>query len=252
MLRQCARATLVGKKSPITLGKRAVWLARYRLRAAKSGGKSWHGFLQEKQGQFGLERCEIRYINLSSRSDRRRSLTREFHRLDLKFFLRFGAIEHKRGSVGCAKSHAEVVSTPAAAGKLLMVCEDDLEFLASRADLDLVVEDFAHNENLDVLCLAFNSIGVPYKISDYLSITNNTQTTACYVVKESGRQLLGQEFEKSVVKILRGDSDKKSAIDQQWKKLQNGRLFFAVPNLKMAKQAASFSDIEGRFVDYDL
>lgn len=194
----------------------------------------------------------MRFINLAERSDRREAVESEFLRIGVKNPERFEAVAEAKGVLGCAKSHVHVTSRPAATGRLLMVCEDDLEFLVPRGVIDACIEEFARSPQLDVLCLAYNSNHSAHKVSSRLSISDDVQTTSCYVLKESARDVVRLEFQKSVKKISAGRSVRKFALDQQWKTVQRRKLIFAVTNQRVAKQRPSFSDIEGRFVDYGL
>ena len=251
-VRECiksgGRLFLEGLLTPPRLVRRQVWLARYRKRFRQfeeiSGTKSL--------SLFGLERCEIRYINLSRRVDRRDSQESEFRRLGLAHFSRFNAVEAKLGILGCAISHSTVLRRPALAREFLMVCEDDVVFSGSRAELDRCIEEFGANKNLDVLCLAYNLTGRSKSVSERLSITNDTQTTSCYVLKEGARSDLQSTFQKSAELLAAGRDVRRFAPDILWKKLQNGKYFFAVPTSRMAKQRPSFSDIEQRHVDYGV
>ena len=165
---------------------------------------------------------------------------------------RIEAISAVPGILGCGKSHVKALSTPVPSETPIMVCEDDLIFTVSRAELDEIVEEFLSNAALDVLCLAYNLRAKPIPISRSLQITDNTQTTACYVVKPDAVPHIRQSFAESVADLTGGADTKKAALDIVWKNLQGGKLIFAAPRKRVAVQRPGFSDIAETFVDYGV
>ena len=198
----------------------------------------------------GLDRCKIVYINLASRPDRKLEIEGEFRRLGLRYFQRFEAIARERGIVGCNLSHAAVLSGEHYSEELVMVCEDDAQFLASREEIDQIIEFFVSQSWLDVLCLGNRVENKAIRINQDFAISNNIQTTSCYVVRRKHLALIGAIFAKSAKKLERGSPVWLNALDIAWKSAQRWRLVFAVPRKEMVVQRASFSDIEKREVDY--
>lgn len=227
-----------------------LWLQRFRLRK--------HRELRIREAAApvplsgGLDRCDIRYINLASRPDRRESIEKQFALLGVSHAVRVEATASKQPLLGCARSHVQALNEPAAEGRVLMICEDDLVVDAARSDIDACIDEFLASPELDVLCLAYNLGTPPYPISGLLSITDNTQTASVYLVKENARKLVRRIFLQSCADLARGRPESVAANDQIWKKLQKGTLFFAIPRARMARQAAGYSDIERRYVDYGL
>ena len=136
-------------------------------------------------GPSGLERCDIHYINLNHRADRRAEMQSEFKALGVTRFARFEAIADANGALGCAKSHEAVLSSASISeDQLVMICEDDCQFIADRAAIDAAIEEFYYNPHLSVLCLAYNAEN-EFSISQNLMITSDTQTMSCYILKAS-------------------------------------------------------------------
>lgn len=217
---------------------RLRWMVRSRSRAESIDSQ-----------RSGLDRCRIVYINLDHREDRRVQIEGQFRALGLQRFERFSAVKREKGALGCTESHLGVLEAwPKDSRDLLMVCEDDCEFLLQREDIDNLIEKFALNSNLNVLCLAFNAFnGV--KISDEFKITSMTLTTACYVIKPHARNQFLEAALRSVESFLPGREP--VPIDVAWLKAQK-ELFFAIPIRRAARQMASFSDIQMQTVDYGL
>ena len=204
-----------------------------------------------RPGRRGLERCETVYINLARRLDRRASIEQLFAETNIEAS-RIEAISAVPGALGCAQSHVKALSSPVVRNSPIMVCEDDLVFAVARQEIDRTVEEFLRNSALDVLCLAYNLQSQPVPVSERLMITDNTQTTACYVVKWHAVEAVRLCFLESVDELMSGADTKTASIDIAWKKLQAGKLIFAVPRAQLAFQRPGFSDIVGNFVDYGV
>lgn len=203
---------------------------------------------------FNFEKLKIAFINLDSRADRLEHITSEFRKIGLLGASRHSAVKRDNGALGCSLSHYQVLSNAALeSDELLMVCEDDCQFLDSQESLGSILTEFLENSALDVLCLAYNVVGnhssVP--ISNLLAVTNNTQTTACYVLKPHMIEPLLEVARESSVALEMGKPMSIFAIDQLWKTLQNS-YFFAIPRSRFARQVESHSDIEGRTVFYGV
>lgn len=200
----------------------------------------------------GLGRCRIVYINLASRPDRRLEIEEEFSRLRVRDFRRFEAIAKERGIVGCNLSHAAVLRGENHSEELVLVCEDDAQFLVSREKIDQIIESFVSQSWLDVLCLGNVVENKVVRVDQNFAISNNVQTTSCYVVRREHLALIASIFAKSARKLERGSPVWLNALDIAWKSVQRWRLVFAVPHEPTVIQRASFSDIEKKEVDYFL
>lgn len=231
--------------------KRALqrWLQNFRLK------RRWrHAAQTVPEGLdegYGLDRCDITYINLEHRNDRRERIEAEFAKIGAKNVTRFEAHRHERGAIGCAMSHRDVIrAARPEPGRLLMVCEDDLKFLVDRARLDHLIERFFCDSRMDVLCLAYNRRNGVEVDADFL-ITANTRTMSCYLVKPHVVDMLHSTSCESVARLGAGEPDKVAAVDVTWQAVQQ-RFIFALARPRAAQQAPSYSDILGREVDYNL
>jgi hypothetical protein len=199
----------------------------------------------------GLDRCDIVYINLEHRNDRREGIEAQFAKLGAKNVARFEAHKHERGAIGCAMSHRDVLGAACPAmGRLLMVCEDDLEFLVDRVRLDHLIERFFRDSRMDVLCLAYSRRNGVVIDPDFL-ITSNTRTTSCYLVKPHVLDMMQRTSSESVTLLEAGEPDKVAAVDVTWRAVQR-KFIFALAYPRAAQQAPSYSDVLGRTVDYKL
>ena len=74
---------------------------------------------------------KVIYINLDHREDRREIMSKFFEKgqIPLDKVVRFSAIKHKRGGLGCLQSHTEVLRIAKKEGwKNVLILEDDLEW----------------------------------------------------------------------------------------------------------------------------
>ncbi|MDA8770625.1 hypothetical protein N9M97_03700 [Planktomarina temperata] len=185
----------------------------YRRRAQNEilkqrwAGKSDRPPVAQANGPSGLDRFEIHYINLKHSEDRRAEIQSEFKALGVTRFARFEAIADANGALGCAKSHETVLSSASILeDQLLMICEDDCQFIADRAAIDAAIEEFFFNPHLDVLCLAYNAEN-GFAISQNLMITSDTQTMSCYILKAPAIAPVLDTVRFSVDNLSRGGRD---------------------------------------------
>ena len=209
-------------------------------------------------GEDLLAKIPVTYINLDKRSDRSETIRREFLHIGLRSPRRFSAIEDENPMLGAARSHLAVLEDFALSSpeSLVMVCEDDLTFIGSREELDQVVEEFAGDPRLDVLCLAYmiknttKAVEVKeVRATEHLLISNQILTQACYVLKPSAIIPVIGSLRQSIRLLSAGVQWSYAAGDVYWQTLQQGRLFFAYPEKRLARQSAGHSDIWNHYKD---
>ena len=84
----------------------------------------------------------IYYINLDKRLDRLEQIQSELVKMDISG-VRFCAINHINGIVGCGYSHLAVLKTARSLGlKNVLILEDDFEFLVSKSEFQQALVDF--------------------------------------------------------------------------------------------------------------
>ena len=211
-------------------------------------------------------------INLEKRKDRLKESTEEFKKLNLKF-IRLEATEAEDRAMACQDSHCralEIFLNTEQEFQACFICEDDVEFLCTKAQLQTHIDEFLKNPDAEALCLGYSS-REHYTYSPLFLKTTDNQTRTAYIIKRSlaadlldlWRRLYSLRVSGNYKKtpnwyltlfnslplqttpadIYRGD--------QCWKILQHSRRFL-IPIKPFAKQRASYSDIECKQVNYLL
>lgn len=195
------------------------------------------------------------YINLDHRTDRRAEIESECRQLRVpaEKLIRFAAIAHVHGIVGCGQSHLAVLRRARDEGwPNVMILEDD--FLAA-LDSDgepRLQRFFREVAEYDVLLLACNLLSAAPHGTGGVDRTLEAQTTSGYVVHERFYDALIANFEQGLAQLTQAPHQHgQFGLDMYWKLLQpSAQWFHAAP--AMGTQRASFSDIEQRHVDYGV
>ncbi len=213
-------------------------------------------FVAEKESQPAPNHrnpsTAIYFINLDHRKDRLRQLEENFRDMNVPAAIRVPGNLNINGALGCALSHIHVLETflHESRSELLLVAEDDCRLRTEFRDISDLLSEFKRLEKLQVLVICPSVQGRRIAISADLDVSNNIQTTACYVVKRNFVPKLLENFKEAAQKLESGISRNSAAIDINWKTLQQGYLF-AIPVETLAFQASSYSDIEGTVVNYE-
>jgi glycosyl transferase, family 25 len=190
-------------------------------------------------------------LNMAHRPERLRAFSAEARRLKLAYE-RIEAVADENGIVGCTLSHAAMLRLMLERGwKAAMICEDDVRFLISRRELDVLVASFLADKQAEVACLAFNLLRPPKAHNSLYFRAFDTQTTACYIMKGSIAAELAELFEEGARHMRDGGDRMVYGLDLIWKRLQPERVFL-VPMVRAAIQEDGWSDIEKRHVSYGV
>ena len=202
-----------------------------------------------------LSKTPIVVISLPNRQDRLIAFDGEMRKLGVQHHRVVPGVPGKElypslpgdfsGAIGCNLAHSNAIeSNDWAHEKLLMICEDDVEFQVGAEVVERLISEFVAHPLLDVLCLAGRVRGPKIPISQHLCVASGIVGQACYVVKPHMVGPLATLWRSGVSDLaklrLRGKND------IIWKKLQEHEAFFAYPRQKVARQRASYSDIQGR------
>ena len=199
---------------------------------------------------------DVYYINLDKRPDRLREICAELEKMDIRG-VRFPAIEHASGIVGCGYSHLAVLKL-ARERKLknVLILEDDFEFLVSKDEFYAILQDFFNSGiPYDVLMLSYNIIEAEaMKNTKNPSIQRiiSAQTASGYIVNESMYDRLIALYETNIPLLEQTGKHWIYANDQIWKQLQGPNSEWLATTVRIGKQRASYSDNSRSFQDYGV
>jgi glycosyl transferase, family 25 len=185
---------------------------------------------------------KIVYMNLDSRIDRRNHME-EFTKTFKNKVVRFSAVQHSVGRVGCAMSHIQVLKDALKSDcKNILILEDDAEW--NKFDDSYVCLQRLIQNPYDVILLGGSAIR---------SYSNNrvdySQTAASYLVNGHYISTLLHNFEESFEKNIHEGPTHNNAMDIYWKKLQKTDNWY-ITHPVYIYQKPSYSNIENRNVDY--
>lgn len=211
--------------------------------------KDWNSLFIKKELSFINSFCsEVFYINLLSRGDRRISIETQLEGLNISASRIEGEVikevpskcKINRGQLGCLLSHKKTIQY-SYINNLSNICilEDDVVFKNNfHEDFKRFINMVPNNWDMIYLC-GNNFIGLN-KINNFVYKTNGTLTTSSYIVKNT--------IYKDILDIPNSPT---KPIDSYYLDLHKKiNAYVAVPSLTY--QMAGFSDIEGKFVNYDF
>lgn len=242
-LRKVRKLLIRARLCPIpmlVLGYSYAKRRRSAMALPKTSESSWPGFSVARGATV---------INLDSRKDRLEDIRLEFDRMGIPL-LRLPATQHENGGIGCALSHLRAIERMEDQKEPVFIVEDDAQFMQPRNYVDEVVQEFLENPALDVLCLGFKSPCKGIRVGRNLRISVKLSTTVAYMAKPAALTRLKASFQESVSNLSEGLPWHRNALDVLWQETQLSELIFSIPDKKCVRQKASFSDIEGKFVDY--
>ncbi|MDE1901215.1 MAG: hypothetical protein KGI37_06175 [Alphaproteobacteria bacterium] len=210
-----------------------------------------------------LDKIAIYQINLDARADRWEQCLANhqatgFDALDIR---RFAAVrDAENGALGCAKSHLKALTQFIAddARDYCMILEDDFDFNVTPSQLQEKIDAVAAaNLRWDVLLLSATLLLKFPTSLPFLANVFEARTTAGYIVRRSYAPRLLANFAESVAHLQKFRTmqpaeafRERFAIDVHWQNLQRSDLSWYIFTPGVGMQRPSFSDIEGRHVDY--
>jgi glycosyl transferase, family 25 len=193
------------------------------------------------------------FINLDRRTDRLEEITGEFARMGIENAIRFPAVEHKVGAVGCMKSHLAVLKMAKANNWTnVLIFEDDFLFVVDKPTFHASLKIFFRMKMpYDVLMLSYN-LREYQEINGLVGYARRAFTSAGYIIHNRIYDDLIALFEQNIP-LLEAEPDKHYwyALDACWRVLQATRewLYF---KKRIGIQRPGFSDIEQRDVSYGV
>ena len=194
---------------------------------------------------------KIIYINLDHRTDRKEEIKQELSKMDIINYERFPAIEHKRGGLGCTKSHLTIIKKAKDLGyKNILVLEDDFEFIISKNDFYDQINKLLQIP-FDVCLLAYSTPNLYDSEYPFLYKIKDAQTTSGYIVNSHYYDVLINQWEYAVKMFEETGDESTWTCDQSWKPLQAKDNWYCF-KMRIGKQRKSYSDIQKGVVEYHV
>ena len=208
-------------------------------------------------------------INLKERTDRKSFMLEQMNRWKISNFEFFEAIKptieelnnwnseycshevnimggikgkfdrYRIGSLGCLKSHYEVIKLSLERGyKNVLILEDDTQFVRNFNEIH---NEISEVENYDMFYLAGSHLGTKQSVTNNVMKIVGTYTTGSYLITEKAMEFFVNNIEgyEKEVDVFFG------------KELQPRFDCYASIN-RITKQKSGFSDIQQREVEYEL
>lgn len=194
----------------------------------------------------------IFYINLESRKDRKVQFDNQMKIMGINA-IRFNAIKHNYGAIGCSLSHLTLLKY-AKEHNLdhILIMEDDIMFINPNIFINNLNNFLMNHKDFDVLLIAGNNMGEYTVIDDNCVKITKCQTTTGYLVKNHYYDKLISNYEESINNLINNIKlINKYAIDQYWQKLQMTDNWYLLTPLSVT-QRPDYSDIEKKMTNYNF
>jgi len=216
-------------------------------------------FTAVEQDVKGLNRLDaIIYINLDTRTDRKREIESELERMgvDKTKIIRFPAVYEKyNGHLGCAKSHLAVIQLIKNSDyQNALIIEDDFLFTGTKENVNSSIDYFFDNyKKWDCVSLV-GSFQASTKIDDKIHKVKYHTGSIAYIVNNNGfYDKLEEDLQSSVNKLTKnrkkfiqkhGEKKKQytdsNALNQHWGTLQKkSNWYIFIPHLGKHNNNAS-------------
>lgn len=203
---------------------------------------------------------KIIFINLDRRRDRLEEIIEEFKKMEIppNKIIRFDAISHNIGNIGCSLSHLNVMKMVKENGwKNVLILEDDFSFVVNKEYLNeflnYVFKEL--NKSWDVIMFGYNlnesnNYSLPYNDDDiYLGKVGFAQTASGYLVNQHYYDTLIANYEEGNRLLMQQNKHWLYANDLYWRVLQE-KDEWLYAKTRIGIQRMSYSDNARGITDY--
>jgi len=187
---------------------------------------------------------KIIYINLEEAVERRKNMEEMLAIVPQDKIIRFNAIKHENGAIGCSKSHIECLRLAIKNNwNNVLIIEDDL--IWNNYEISLKVFENLSKKDYDVILLG----GTLAQFDKNTYKLYSAQTTTAYFVSKHYYEKLLSNFIEGVVGLIKTNSPGHYGVDMYWKRLQEIDNWYIV-NPALIIQKPSYSYILKENVNY--
>jgi len=186
---------------------------------------------------------KIFYINLDSRTDRRKEMETMLQGYDYE---RISAIEHDDGYIGCAKSHIQCIQMAKGLQyDKIIVLEDDFMF---KNDCNFKNMELPEKYDCFLLC---NRIKKHTKIDKTFSRVHECSWTSGHILDKNIYDDLIQNLKDGIEDRIKNGKRHSNNLDIYWNKLWE-KYVCITHNYNFATQRSGYSDIINKNIDRTL
>lgn len=187
---------------------------------------------------------KVIYINLEERYDRKDQIEKELSIFSPDKVIRFNAIKHEKGLIGCGMSHIKCLEMAQKNNwKNVLIVEDDMKW--SNFDKAYPILEKLATQNYDVIMLG--GTFARYRPENYK--LEFAATATAYLVNNHYYNTILTTFNESLSKLIQTYYPPHYAHDVYWRDIQyKDNWYIVVPSLCI--QRKSYSNIENKEVDY--
>jgi len=185
---------------------------------------------------------KVIYINLLKRNDRRVAVEQQLHLyFPANKIVRFNAIYHEKGFIGCTQSHIGVLQMAINnKWKNCLIVEDDIEWIKGN---DFEKTHMLFNElvkkSFDAIVLNSNN---DRRYNNKTYKLNGSTSTGAYFVKQDYYNKLISNYKEGLNLLLQNIKNHEYRIDQFWQRLhKTDNWYILVPSL--CNQKDGYSDV---------
>lgn len=187
---------------------------------------------------------KVIYINLEERTDRREQIEKELSIFPSDKVIRFNAIKHEKGLIGCGMSHIVCIELAKQNNwKNVLIVEDDMKW--NNFDIGYSILERLVQNPFDVIMLG--GTYVRYYHGSYK--LHFAATATAYLINNHYYDTILNTFNESLLKLCKEYIPPLYAHDIYWRTLQaKDNWFIVAPSLCI--QRSGYSNIENKEVDY--
>lgn len=195
------------------------------------------------------------YINLDKREDRKKHILSELKKFNIpdEKIIRFSAVEHLKGQIGCGLSHIGVMEMFKKSGdKIWCILEDDNVFTKNLEETNLYINEFLSNNQYDVFlgctaCIKAKNI----KGSDKIIRVMRSKMTSFYIARSNVADAMIASHKQSIRSYGTHFYKKGIPIDVMWFNLMKVFVFVTSYFNPLGAQLVGYSDIMHKNKDYN-
>lgn len=193
------------------------------------------------------------YINLKKREDRNKHILEELNdfKVPAEKIIRFEAIEHKRGALGCTLSHLKVMEMfKQSSDEIWCILEDDHYFTQKLNITNDYIKQFVQSPDFDVFLGCTCALKGNVITGNKFMRAYQSSMTSFYIVKRNVIDALIASHKNSARSFGKDGTRKGIPLDHMWYHLMKIFVFVTPISKPLGAQLEDYSDIRKKKINY--